>query len=164
MALGLGSNLGARSAHLAFGRRELARWVDRLRCSAVYETEPREVTDQPPFLNACCVGLTSLAPAELLARCRDVEARAGRLPGGRRFGPRTLDIDLLLYGDRVIDEPGLRVPHPRMTERAFVLVPLAEVAPEWRHPVAGLAVAELARRVGDEGVRRLDADGRGGDR
>lgn len=156
VALGLGSNLGDRAAHLRFGRRELAGWVDGLRCSALYETEPREVTEQPPFLNACCVGRTSLAPEELLARCREVEAAAGRRPGGRRFGPRTLDIDLLLYGDRVVRGPGLEVPHPRMAERAFVLVPLAEVAPRWRHPAAGLTVGELARRVPRAGVRRLD--------
>lgn len=162
VALGLGSNLGDRVAHLRFGRRELARWVEGMRCSALYETEPREVTDQPSFLNACCAGRTSLRPEEVLSRCREIEAAAGRRREGRRFGPRTLDIDLLLYGDRVVRGPGLEVPHPRMADRAFVLVPLAEVAPEWLHPDAGVTVGELARRVSPAGVRRLEgAEGEG---
>lgn len=154
VALALGSNLGDRGRHLDFGRRELARSLAGMRCSAVYETEPREMPEQPPFLNACCVGATTLDPEALLARCKEVERRAGRPAGGPRYGPRVLDVDVLLFGDRVIEGPGIRVPHPRLEERPFVLVPLAEVAPGWVHPVAGVTVAELARRVGTEGVVR----------
>ena len=153
MAVGVGSNLGDRAARLAEGVRGLARVLRDLRCSAVYETEPEGPVAQGPFLNMCCTGSTELGPAELLEVLMGLERASGRRREGPRFGPRSLDLDLLLYGGRVVDEPGLRVPHPRLEERAFVLVPLADILPDWRHPGSGASVAELAARSDRSGVR-----------
>lgn len=134
--------------------------LEGLRLSPVYETEPmgEAYAGQRPFLNLCCVGETSLGPRPLLDRLLGLESEAGRTRPEGGGGARTLDVDLLLYGGRVIDEPGLRVPHPRMAGRAFVLVPLADVAPEWRHPVVGEPVRALAGRVDAGGVRRYRGD------
>lgn len=155
VAIGLGSNLGDRAARLRFGAARLVRSLGALRCSSVYETLPREVEEQPPFLNACCTGRARLGPMALLRELKRIERAAGRDPGGMRFGPRELDLDLLLYGDAVVDRPGLSVPHPRLHERAFALVPLREIAPDWRHPRLGRSIAELAAAVGTEGVKRV---------
>lgn len=152
-AVGLGSNRGDRAAHLAAGVRALDALLRGLRCSRVYETEPVGATGQSRFLNMCCVGRIRRPPRALLRRLQEIEADEGRSRTGEGAPePRTLDLDLLLYGDRRIEEPGLRVPHPRMRERAFVLVPLSEVAGGWRDPVTGRTVGEMARRVGDAGV------------
>lgn len=157
MAVGLGSNRGDRAANLTLGLRRLDDLLDGLTCSDVYETEPVGEAGERPFLNLCCVGRTALAPGVLLERLQDVEREAGRPPVGAtgRSGARTLDLDLLLYGERRVDERKLTVPHPRLAERAFVLLPLAEVAGEWPVPGAGGTVAELARRVEHEGVARV---------
>lgn len=157
VAVGLGSNRGDRAAHLAGGVRGLGRYLGAgVRCSSVYETEPvgASYAGQRRFLNLCCVGDTGLPPRALLEGLLSLEAEAGRTRPARGGAPRCLDADLLLYGERVIDEPGLRVPHPRMAERAFVLVPLAEIAPEMRHPVLDVPVGELAARVDARGVRK----------
>lgn len=156
VALGLGSNRGDRAAHLAAGVRGLGRFLEDLRSSPVYETEPLgdAYAGQRSFLNLCCVGETAMRPRALLRRLLEVESEAGRRRPAGRGAPRTLDVDLLLYGERVIDEPGLQVPHPRMPERAFVLVPLADVTPEWRHPVLDVPVGAMASRVDAGGVRR----------
>ena len=156
VAVGLGSNRGRRVRHLAAGRAELGRLLSDLRCSRVYETAPVGRADQPPFLNMCCVGGTALAADELLRALLEAEARSGRdrraePPGG----PRTLDLDLLLYGRSRTDRPGLRLPHPRMAGRAFVLAPLAELIPGADVPGTGCTVRELAVRAGTEGVERL---------
>lgn len=109
--------------------------------------------DQPTFLNACCVGRTELSARSLLNALRALERAAGRRTGGPRFGPRELDLDLLLYGERVIKEAGLRVPHPRMTERPFVLWPLAEIAGDWSHSETGRRIDQIAARLPRDALR-----------
>lgn len=160
VAVGLGSNLGDRAANLRLGLEGLRRLLDDVVCSSVFETDPRHLRDQPRFLNACCVGRTRLTPRRLLAELQQLERAAGRRPGGRRFGPRVLDLDLVLYGDRVIDEEDLIVPHPRLRERAFVLVPLREIAADWRVPaqrdLPECRVGELADAVAPEGIEPTD--------
>jgi 2-amino-4-hydroxy-6-hydroxymethyldihydropteridine diphosphokinase len=124
--------------------------------SADYETPPWGVTDQPPFVNLCLRVATVLAPKALLQRALAVEAGLGRdRATGRRWGPRPVDIDILAYDDLVLDGPDLSLPHPRMKDRAFVLVPLAEIAPDWR--VDGERIADLAARIDATGVTRLPA-------
>jgi 2-amino-4-hydroxy-6-hydroxymethyldihydropteridine diphosphokinase len=161
-AAGLGSNLGDRLANLRYGLRAIALHASDLVVSGVYETEPVGCEDQGPFLNACCVGWTRLTARQLLSELKDAERRAGRARGGPRFGPRTLDLDLLLYGGRVVVDEHLTVPHPRLHERAFVLVPLAELAPEWQVPETpgreAATVAELADRVERSGIVRTEVE------
>ena len=135
--MGLGSNLGDREATLRQALELLARepGVELRRVSTVRETEPVGFVDQPRFLNAAAALETTLDPRELLGLLLQVEAELGRTRDGPAGGPRTLDLDLLLYGEEQIDEPGLRVPHPRLLERAFVLEPLEELG--WRAPARG---------------------------
>ena len=145
--LGLGSNLGDRAAHLQFAVDGLAARAGRVAAiSPVYETEPVGGPAQPDYLNAVVAVETTLSPRELLGVAKDLEAEAGRPRSEpqNRWGPRPLDIDLLLVGDVRVDEPDLVVPHPRIHQRAFVLAPLADVAPD-------LVVAPTA---GWQGVRR----------
>jgi len=157
VAIGLGSNVGDRLARIRFAAGELKALIEEPRLSSLYETEPLHITDQPDFLNACCTGRTALSPRALLQALQAIERAAGRVPG-ERYGPRSLDLDILLYGHEVIEERGLDVPHPRMPERAFVLVPLLELLPEWRHPTLGRSVSELAGAVSRAGVRPFDLD------
>jgi 2-amino-4-hydroxy-6-hydroxymethyldihydropteridine diphosphokinase len=141
--LGLGSNLGDRRRHLQEAVRLLEEQVEALHVSSVYDTAPMLVTDQPRFLNMVCSARTALSPEELLTRLKFIEGALGRIIGPR-YGPRVIDIDLLLYDDLVFASPTLTVPHPRILERAFVLVPLAEIAPAQEHPVAHRTIASLA--------------------
>lgn len=138
--IGLGSNLGDREASI----REAARLIGARRLSAVVETEPWGNEQQPMFLNAVAEVETELDPRPLLDRLLEVERQLGRERGGVHWGPRTIDLDLLLYGDHVIDEPGLTVPHPFLRERLFVLEPLAELAPDALVPGLGTVAALLA--------------------
>lgn len=160
VAIGMGSNLGEPLANLRFGLRALWRVLGDVDASSVYETVPVHITDQPTFLNACCVGSTFLSPRELLTELQQIEELGGRVRRGGRYGPRILDLDLLLYGSRVIREPGIVVPHPRLRERGFVLVPLREIAPDLRVPgddaIPEGSVAELAEAVGAKGVVRTN--------
>lgn len=151
VGLGLGSNLGDREGFLAAGLDALrAQGIALARVSALYETEPVGGPPQGPYLNLVAVGETALGPDEVLAAARRAEEAAGRqrsVPNG----PRTLDVDLLFHGEAVREDASLVLPHPRLHERRFVLVPLSEVAPEWRHPVLGLTASELLARCPDTG-------------
>jgi 2-amino-4-hydroxy-6-hydroxymethyldihydropteridine diphosphokinase len=142
----LGSNLGDRAATIraALEGIDALDDVQLLRVSSLRETDPVGYEDQPRFLNGVAELETTLAPLELLDRLLETERELGRTRDGPRFGPRTIDLDLLLYDDLVLDHPRLRIPHPRMTERAFVLEPLAELAPELLVPGEG-RVSDLAR-------------------
>lgn len=160
--LGLGTNLGDRRGNLAAGLRRLSggAGLRLLRISRVYETEPWGVTGQPRFLNCAAEFAVTLEPEALLACCQAAERAAGRRPGPR-WGPRVLDVDLLLYGGRAVALPHLEIPHPRLHLRAFALAPLAELAPGLRHPIPGCwggrSVGELARDVaGRDGVVPAD--------
>jgi 2-amino-4-hydroxy-6-hydroxymethyldihydropteridine diphosphokinase len=146
VAVALGCNLGDRAQTLAAAASRLGAFLAGLRVSSHHDTAPVGVGDQPRFLNAAATGVTTLAPAALLERLLAIEREFGRK---RPFqgAPRTLDLDLILYGDRMFHEPGLEVPHPRFRERAFVLDPLAEIAPEWVDPVTGLTVVQLQSRL-----------------
>ncbi len=149
----LGSNLGDRHEVLAEGIAELERSGVTIEArSSVYETEPVGVEDQPWYLNQVVRGTTRLTPDELLKTCKRVEGLFGREPTGVRFGPRTLDIDILLYGDRVLTDDRLTIPHPRMHERRFVLVPLVEIAPRLADPRNGMDYTQMLERL-DEGKK-----------
>jgi 2-amino-4-hydroxy-6-hydroxymethyldihydropteridine diphosphokinase len=138
--VGLGSNLGDREAAI---RRAAAR-IGARRLSSIRETEPWGYADQPRFLNAAAEVETGLEPRPFLERLLAVERELGRVRAGPRYGPRAIDLDLLLHGSRVVDEPGLTVPHPRLRERLFVLEPLAELDPALEIPGNGTVSALLA--------------------
>lgn len=149
-AIALGSNLGDRAAHLDFARARLSEILHHAKCSSTVETAPVGTPDeQPPYLNAAVVGDTDKPATELLEALLAIERDRGR---ERTFqnAARTLDLDLVILGDEVIDEPGLTVPHPRFRERRFVLEPLAEIAPTLRDPVTGQTIADLLRRLRPE--------------
>ena len=141
--LGLGSNLGDRQANLD---RALALLSQRLKVdkvSSIYDSEPVGNIEQPRFLNLVCQVTTNIEPAGLLALAKGIEAKMGRVGGSG--APRTIDIDILFYGDQIIDTPKLVIPHPRLAKRAFVLAPLVEIAPDLVHPVSGKKAKELLK-------------------
>jgi 2-amino-4-hydroxy-6-hydroxymethyldihydropteridine diphosphokinase len=156
IALALGANVGDRMAALRAAVEGLAPYIDIAARSPVYETAPAYVSDQPPFLNAALIGETKLEPLVLLRAVKDLENDLGRQPTFH-YGPRAIDIDIIFYGQEIVSVPELAIPHPRMVEREFVLRPLNDIAPDWRHPQIGLTVAEMLARVEGQSPRADDA-------
>ncbi len=157
--LGLGSNMGDRRRNLSGALERLSRFVEIDKMSPVYDTAPVGNPHQGRFLNLVCRGRIALPALELLKAAKAIEREMGRQPGGERNSPRPIDIDILFYGDEVINTGELIIPHPRLAERAFVLVPLAEIAPGLLHTVSGKTIGELAAGVGGkEGVVRLEEE------
>jgi 2-amino-4-hydroxy-6-hydroxymethyldihydropteridine diphosphokinase len=151
-AVALGSNLGSRAANLARARARIADCMGHLVASSrIYETDPVG-PPQACYLNQVLVLDAADEPEELIARAQRIESELGRARR-QRWGPRTIDVDLLLHGDRVRAVASLTLPHPRLHERAFVLVPLAEVLPDWRHPILGRTVREMRAACAAAGVR-----------
>jgi 2-amino-4-hydroxy-6-hydroxymethyldihydropteridine diphosphokinase len=153
--IALGSNIGDRAENLRQAREQIAVPDLRvLRASSIYETAPRDVKDQPWFLNQVIECETDLFPRQLLARLQKIEKSMGRK---RRIakGPREIDLDILFFGDAVVKAPELEIPHPRIAERRFVLEPLAELAPEKKHPGSRKTVREMLASVANQAVRKI---------
>ena len=147
VAIALGSNLGDRRAHLDWAITELRQILDNVRVSSFIDTDPVDVPEpQPRYLNAVVVGESTLGPEVLLERLLAIERARGRTRPSLRAS-RTLDLDLILYGDRVIETTGLAVPHPRFRDRLFVLEPLASLAPDWIDPVSGETMTSLLHHL-----------------
>jgi 2-amino-4-hydroxy-6-hydroxymethyldihydropteridine diphosphokinase len=153
--IALGSNVGDRAENLRLAKEQLeAPDLRVLRASSIYETAPRDVEDQPWFLNQVLECETDLFPRQLLTRLQKIERAMGRKPRMAK-GPREIDLDILLYGDAVVKAPELEVPHPRLAERRFVLEPLAELAPEKRHPGTRRTVREMLGKVTSQVVKKV---------
>jgi 2-amino-4-hydroxy-6-hydroxymethyldihydropteridine diphosphokinase len=158
--IALGSNQGDREMNLAAARTRLSHqgWVEFLRCSPIFETEPIGPGEQEWYLNQVCHARTPYEPRALMRWINTIERQGGReRTTEEKWGPRPIDIDLLAYGDESYQDHMVQVPHPHMHERRFVLEPLATLAPDWRHPGLGLTVAELLQKVGNGSrVRRYE--------
>lgn len=152
--IGLGTNLGDRMENLAAARRSLPPNVLLLAVSPIYETRPWGYVDQPDFLNQVVKAETELAPLDLLAYLKQWEVRLGRSPTFKN-GPRVVDLDLLFYDDLIFESPVLTIPHPGIATRAFVLAPLADIAPDYCHPISGITVRELLAGVDSGDVIKL---------
>ena len=151
--LGLGSNLGDREKNLSWALALLSRQTKLARISSIYETDPVSYTQQPLFLNLACQATTPDKPLKLLEKIKAIEWNMGRRESFRN-APRVIDIDILLYGDLVLHSPELTIPHPRMTERAFALLPLEEIAHDLIHPETHKTIEELARQMNHQGIRK----------
>lgn len=155
MYLAFGANLGDRAATMRAAHQRLAQHMTFVQCSPLYETPPWGDLDQPPFLNAVCHARTTLAPHDLLVVLKTIERDLGRV-ASRHWGPRAIDLDILFYDDLVLTTSSLTIPHPRLHERAFVLIPLRTIAPHLRHPGLHKTIAELAATVDDPAVKIVD--------
>jgi len=144
--LGLGTNLGQREQNIRQALTGISSFCVVTAVSPLYETLAWGVTDQPPFLNLCAAAQTAVAPHGLLAQLKQLETTLGREPTFR-WGPRLIDIDILFYNELIMSDERLTIPHPRLAERAFVLVPLAQIAPNLRHPQTGQTVLEMSTAV-----------------
>jgi len=156
--LGLGSNLGDRVETIRKAKEMVSSipGVSVAVSSSLYVTEPVGISDQPMFINAVLEIETDLSPEELFFELKDIEAKLGRTET-IRWGPRVIDIDILLFGDRIVEEEDLTIPHPEMAKRGFVLVPLCEIAPEIKHPRLKKKIKELVDRLGDiSGVEKIE--------
>lgn len=153
--IALGSNLGDREAYLNMGRDALAQIMEIEKVSSIYETPPWGVLEQPKYLNQVVQGKTDCLPLNLLRVLKETEKKIGRTEG-LRYGPRVLDLDILFFGEQVLHLENLLIPHPRIPERAFVLVPLNEIAPSWRHPASKLTIAELLAACPKEEIVRYE--------
>ena len=152
--LALGSNMGDRLANLEKARQALAPQVRIIMASAIYETTPWGYIEQEDFLNQVLEAETELLPLELLNWLKDIEKRLGRKKGFRN-GPRMIDVDILFYGELILEMEQLQIPHAMLHERAFVLVPLADIAPQFVHPVLGKTITELLAEADVAGVKEL---------
>jgi len=152
--LGLGTNMGNRKQNLKKAVKLLSEKIEIKKVSAVYETDPVGYTEQPLFLNMVAAGNTALKPTELLKYLKDIEGSMGRIPSFAN-APRPIDIDILFYDEKLVNRKDLVIPHPRLTVRAFVLVPLADIAPDLIHPGNGRKIRSLLTDLGKiEGVHR----------
>ncbi len=148
VGIAIGSNVGDRCDHVEWAFARLRELLDEVVTSSIVETEPVDVPGlQEPFLNAAVTGVTDIEPAPLVELLLSLERQRGRIRPFPR-APRTLDLDLILYGDRVVQSPGVEIPHPRFRERRFVLEPLAEIAPGLRDPITGRTVGALLEDLG----------------
>jgi len=156
--LALGSNLGNRAENLQSAISFLRSKTKVLKCSAVYETPPWGYEQQPKFLNQVIEVETELTPSDLLAYVKEIERKIGR-KGTFRYGPRSIDIDILFYDDLVVNTPPLIIPHAQIAERAFVLVPLADIAPDYLHPILGMTIENLLSSVEQGGIKLFSPAG-----